>query len=158
MRRRTVSTWRRYAGLVAPGCQVGGARQPGREPGRLLLVEIGGGAAEVVPGGGLGAPHARAEFYDVQVQLEDARLAERPLELPGEDRLLDLAQRVARRRQPEILGQLLRDGGRAARHLALVDRRADRLADLAEVEAVCEKKLMSSATSTARLRCGEIRA
>src|SRR4029453_13658311 len=85
--------------------------------------------------GGFGAPHARAEFYDVQVELEDAELAEPALELPGEDGLLPLAQGAAWGRQPQILGQLLGDGRGPARRHALVDRLADRLADLAEVEA-----------------------
>ena len=75
--------------------------------------------AEVVARRRLGAPDAVAPLDHVQIDLEDARLRQRRLEPPRDDQLAQLAQRVARRRQVEVLGELLRDRAGAARRLAL---------------------------------------
>src|SRR5437867_7753813 len=99
----------------------GGLRQRGRQQRRLVVADLRGRLAEIAPAGALHTPHARPEFYDVQVELEDPPLAERALELPGEDGFAQLAQRVARGREPEIPRELLADGGCAARQLALAE-------------------------------------
>src|SRR6185295_3209499 len=79
------------AGMPAPG-----AGEAGGQLGGLALGEARRRFAVVVAGGGLGAVDAAAELRHVQVQLEDAPLAELGLELAGEDGLLDLAQGVVR--------------------------------------------------------------
>src|SRR5438132_663139 len=81
-------------------------RQARRQPGGLVLVQLGRRLAEVAAAGRLGAVHAGPEFYDIEVALEDSPLGQRALELPGQDGLARLAQRAARGREPEILRQL----------------------------------------------------
>src|SRR5688500_5416012 len=102
-------------------------RQARRELRRLCRSEPGGGLAEVAGARGADAIDAGPELRDVQVQLEDAALRQDALHLPGEDRLLRLAPRVARWRQPQVLHELLGDGGRAARHLAIAERVLERV-------------------------------
>ncbi len=103
---------------------VGGARharmpaaRPGqrrREQGGFPLVEVGGRLAEVAPARGLDPVHARAELGHVEVELENAPLVERPLQLPGEERLPDLSERAPGGREPEVLRELLGDRRGAA--------------------------------------------
>src|SRR5215210_4561761 len=73
------------AAALAAGVPGLGGGQAGGQLGGLALGEAGGGLAVVVAGGGLGAVDAAAELHDVQVQLEDAPLAELGLDLAGED-------------------------------------------------------------------------
>ena len=63
------------------------------------------------------APDAVAPLDDVEIDLEDARLRQRRLEPPRDDQLAQLAQRIARGREIQVLGELLRDAcsRRAAR-------------------------------------------
>jgi len=83
---------------------------------------------------------AGPELDHVEIQLQDAPLGERALELPGQERLLRLAQRVARRGEPEVLGELLGDGGRPARELAVPQRVLERVLHLGEREAVVREE------------------
>src|SRR6266850_5185019 len=115
-------------------------RQARRQPRGLVLVQLGRRLAEVAAAGRLGTVHAGPEFYDIQVALEDPPLGQRALELPGQNALTRLAQRVARRREPQILRELLGDRRGAARDLALLDRLRHRLADVAGGEAVVAKE------------------
>ena len=66
------------------------------------------------------------ELDDVQVDLEDSPLREMPLEPPREQRLLEFARRVAGRREPQVLRQLLADGRGSARQFTRLHRLADR--------------------------------
>src|SRR4029453_18193074 len=105
------------------------------EGGRLRGTELRGGAAEVALARGARAEHAGAELRDIQIELEDPSLGERALELPGEDRLLDLPIRAACSGEPQVLGELLGDGGGAARGLAFAHRFLQGALYLAQIEA-----------------------
>ena len=100
---------------AAVGARIpGGAGQAGRQGRRLALREPSCRPAEESLCGRLRAEDPRPELDDVEVELQDPPLGELSLELPGEQGLLDLPPRVAGRRQPEILDQLLAQGGGAA--------------------------------------------
>src|SRR5437762_3745407 len=66
--------------------------EAGGQLGGFGVGDPGDGLAEVAATRRFDAVDAGAELDHVQVQLEDAALGERALELPGEDRLFDLAQ------------------------------------------------------------------
>src|SRR6058998_635505 len=68
------------------------------------------------------------EFYDIHVALEDAPLGQRALELPGQHGLAGLAQHRALGREPEVLGELLRERRGPARRPALLQCLRHRLA------------------------------
>ena len=87
-----------------------------------------------VRAGGLGAPDAVAPFNQVQVQLEDPHLAQLGFEPPRDQELRQLAIRIARRRQIEILRELLRDRRSAAERLGAIPVGLERRADLADVD------------------------
>src|SRR5262245_44178533 len=89
-----------------------------RKKGRLLPRERRSRYAEVGSRGGLRAPDAVAPFDDVEIELEDARLGQGDFEPPRDDELLDLSERVVRRREIQVLRQLLRDRAGAAWRLA----------------------------------------
>jgi len=114
----------------------GGIRQRGGELGCLALVEVGGRLAEVALARRARPVDAGAELDHVEIELENAPLGERALDLPGQERLPRLAQRVARRGEPEVLGELLGDGGRPARQLAVPQRVLERVLHLGEREAM----------------------
>src|SRR5262249_46438154 len=121
-----------------PAAGGGGGRG---ELGGLGRVEGGRRLAEIVASRGPGPADPPADVHHVQVQLEDPPLGERALDLPGQDRLLHLADRVARGRQPEILHEVLGDGRRAPAKLSISNRVVDDLPDLAEVEAVVAEEV-----------------
>ena len=66
--------------------------------------------AEVAPRRGFAPNTPSPHSTLVEVDLEDAPLAEDRLELPGEDQLLRLAQEIALAAQEQVLRQLLGDG------------------------------------------------
>src|SRR5262245_58525815 len=80
-------------GAGMPGGRI---RQAGGELGRLVGRQVGRRLAEVSPARRLRPVEAAPEFHHVQVQLQDPPLVEGPLDLPGQDRLLELAERVPR--------------------------------------------------------------
>src|SRR5665213_3774780 len=82
------------------------------------------------------AEYAATPFDDVQIQLEDATLVEDRLEHYSNDRLLTLAQVAARRRQEQVLGELLRDRRTAGHHLAMRQVLFARETDAVPVEPV----------------------
>ena len=127
--------------LVDPGCQLDGFGSPPARAGRLVAGERRRGLAEEALRGGLGAVDAGRELDDVQIELEDPPLGEVLLERPGEQRLLQLAQGIARRREPEILRQLLREGRGAARHLPLLPGLLHRLLQLLDGKAVVREEV-----------------
>ena len=100
----------------------------------LVRTELRGGLAKVRPRRRLRAVDAVAPLDHVEVDLEDARLAQRRLEPPRDEQLAQLAQRVLRRRQVEVLRQLLRDRAAAAEERALLEVPLERLADLLDVD------------------------
>ena len=107
--------------------------------GRLVGTQIGCRLVVVVAGGSLGAEYARTELNHIEIDLENAAFRQVALELPGEDDFANLSIRRPGRRQPQVLGQLLGDGRRAADPFAL-DRLPCRDPDLVGVEAgVVEK-------------------
>jgi hypothetical protein len=111
------------------------AGERGRQQRRFLFAELSRRLAEVRGRGGASAVDAGTELDHVQVELEDPAFVERVLDLPGQDGLFELAERVAVRREPQVLDQLLGDGRGAARPLRVLQRLPDRAADLAPVEA-----------------------
>jgi hypothetical protein len=88
------------------------------------------------------AVDAVAPLDRVQVQLEDAPLGERALEAHGEDQLLELPPRRARRAQPQVLRQLLRDRAAAAHDLVRAEVLLRREPDLVPVEPVVGEELV----------------
>src|SRR5579863_4457434 len=86
-----------------------GKRQARCELGGLQLAQAASGLAEVAATCRLGAIDPVAEFRDVQVDLENPPLGQVLLERPRQRGFLELAQRIARGRKPEVLGQLLGD-------------------------------------------------
>jgi len=84
--------------------------------------------------GGLGAVGAISELRDIEIELENPRLREVSLELPGDEKLADFAHRVSRRREIEVLRQLLGDRRTAARDFAFVDALLDDLFELFRVD------------------------
>ena len=111
--------WRRSsravgcAGFSSRGVDDGAGQQR-----RLAGSERRRRRAEVRARRRLHAVDAVAPLDHVQVQLEDPRLGQLGFEPPGDDQLAQLAQRIPRRRQIEVLGELLRDRARAAHELA----------------------------------------
>src|SRR5262245_8142242 len=114
-----------------PGPRIG---QSAGELSGLRVRQVRGGLAEVAAAGRLGPEHARTEFRGVEVELQDAAFVELPLELPGERDLLELPVGVARRREPEVLRELLADRRGSAGDLALVQCFPQGLFDLPDVE------------------------
>jgi hypothetical protein len=81
-----------------------------------MLAERRRGEPEVVARRGLRAVDPAAELDHVEIELQYPPLGEMPFQRPRQQGLLDLPQRIARGRQPEVLGELLRDGRGAAGH------------------------------------------
>ena len=75
---------------------------------------------EVEPGGSFRPVDPLAELGDIEVELEDPLLRQVPLERPRQKKLLELPKRISRRREVEVLGQLLRDRGAAVREFAIL--------------------------------------
>ena len=79
-----------------------------------LAVEVAGGGVVVVAGGGLGAVDAGAPLDDVEIELEDALLAEDEFGDGDERGLGALAEDGAAGSEEEVFDELLGDGGAAA--------------------------------------------
>src|SRR5262245_123189 len=77
--------------------------------------DVRGAPSEISAGCCLHTVEARPELHDVEVELQDALLGQRALELPGEEQLAHLSERIPGGRQPQVLRELLRDGRRASR-------------------------------------------
>jgi hypothetical protein len=92
----------------------------------LLDGESRSGPVEVALARRLDAPQIRPELGDVQVQLEDPPLVERPFEPIGDDRLLELPERVPGRREVEVLGELLGNRARTSKLDLPLPRLAER--------------------------------
>jgi hypothetical protein len=71
-----------------------------------------------MPAGSLEPPDVISQLHGVQVQLENALLAERAFEPEGGDRFLDLPKRIAAGGEIEVLGELLGDGAGPAQRIA----------------------------------------
>src|SRR5437588_326389 len=108
--------WGRRAGMGERCC----------ERRRLRLVEPGRGHAEVRAARRVRAPHARAPFRGIEIELEDPVLGQRELEAQRRYRLLELPQGIARRREVQVFRELLCDRARAAQPLAVAPHRGDR--------------------------------
>src|SRR5262245_7789370 len=117
------------------------ARQARRELRRLARRELRRGLAEVAPRCRLDAVDAGAELHHVEVELEDPPLGERALELPGQDGLADLPDGIARRGEPEVLGELLGDRRGSPRQLALLDGLRHSAARLVDLEPVVGEEI-----------------
>jgi len=122
---------------------------------RLRLVQLGRGHAKVGAARRVRAPHARTPFRGREIEFEDPVFGQRELEAQRGHRLLQLAQRIARRREVQVLRELLRDRARAAQPLAVAPRRrqrshqpppapapvrAERVGDLGRVDPVVSPK------------------
>ena len=101
-------------------------RQHGRQQRRLTWAELRRVPAEMRPRRRLCAIDAAAPFDEVEVELEDALLAQQRLDDHGEIGLGALAQIAAARPQQQVARELLADGAGAAQPLALAASR-DRL-------------------------------
>src|SRR5205085_1477360 len=91
--------------------------------------------AEIRTGGRLGAVDPVAPLDYVQIEFEDARLLQLRFQPPRNDELAQLAQRVLRWREIEVLRQLLRDRAAAAQQPAARPVELDRLLQLIDVDA-----------------------
>ena len=102
-------------------------------------------------------PRPVAPLDDVQIDLEDARLGQRRFQAARDDQLAQLPERIVRRRQIEVLRQLLRD--RAGAATAPAPSKLSRIDLRISSRSIpsCSKNALSSATSTARFRFGEMR-
>ena len=102
---------------------------------RLGQRDLGGGLAEVAPGGGVDAVGAGAEIHPVEIQGQDLVLGQMALEPDRQQQLLHLALEMALMRQEQVLGQLLGDRAAALADAAgaqIAERGAD---DAARIEA-----------------------
>ncbi len=89
------------------------------EQSRFRQAHLLGGLAEIALRGLLDAVGAGAEINAVQIQFENLRLGEFPLQPQREQHFLQLAMDGTLLREEEILRQLLRDGGGALGHAAV---------------------------------------
>ena len=78
----------------------------------LFARQVGRRHAEIGARGRLRSPDAVAPLDHVEIDLEDARLGQLRFEAAGNEQLAQLPQRITRRRQIEILRELLRDRAR----------------------------------------------
>ncbi len=83
------------------------------QPCGLRRAEAGGAGVKVGLRGGFGAVDAVAPFHAVEVNLQNAALAQNAFEHEGDDQLLAFAQIVALGREKQVFGELLGDGGAA---------------------------------------------
>src|SRR5207247_642423 len=107
----------RGVGLDGGGGGGGGGQGRG-EGGGLRLVEARRRDAKVGAARRVHAPQPGPPLRHAQIQLQDAILRERELEPQRRDRLFELAERVARGREVQVLGELLRDRARSAERVA----------------------------------------
>ena len=91
-----------------------GMRQRRDQQRGFIERQSAGALAEIGLARRLDTPQIRAELRHVQVQREDAVLRQRPLQSVGDHRLLELAERIARGREIEVLRELLGDRAGAA--------------------------------------------
>jgi len=85
------------------GAALEGGGEDGGELGGLAAVEVAGGGVEVVAAGGFGAVDAGAPLDDVEVELEDALLAEDELGDGDEGGLGAFAEEGAAGAEEEVL-------------------------------------------------------
>ncbi len=76
--------------------------------------EFPGGVAEIFLACRLDPPDLGPQLHDIEIEFQNPLLAQPVLQPPGGERLLHFAERIARGREIEILGQLLADRARAA--------------------------------------------
>ncbi len=91
---------------------------------------------EVAPRRRLGAIQAVAEVHLVEIQLEDASLGKLPLEVRGDQQLLDLSRKRLLGGQEALTGELLRNRAAALDGAAVPKVRHRRRDDAHEIEAV----------------------
>ena len=118
------------------GTQLARVDDGARQQRRFLSRQLRGTLAEVGARRRFAAEDAVAPLDHVQVDLENPALAEAGLEPPRDEQLAQLAHGNARRRQVEVLRQLLGDGAGAAREAAILPVAFERGLDLVEVDAV----------------------
>ena len=99
----------------AVGAALEGRGEDGGEAGGAFAVHIARGSFVVVVRRGFGAIDAGAPFDDVEVELEDAALAENDFGDGDEREFEDLADDRAARPEEKIFHELLRDGGAPAK-------------------------------------------
>jgi len=92
-----------------------------REQRGLCSRELARGDPEVGARSGLGPEDAVPPLRHVQVERQDAPLGERALELERQHRLLRLAPQAPLGAEPQVLGELLRQGGGAAQRPPLAE-------------------------------------
>jgi hypothetical protein len=96
------------------GAALEGGGEDGGKLGGLAAVEVAGRGVEVVAAGGFGSVDAGAPLDDVEVELEDALLAEDELGDGDEGGFGAFAEEGAAGAEEEILDELLVDGGAPA--------------------------------------------
>jgi hypothetical protein len=125
---------------------------------RLFGCEIRSRLAEVRACCRLTSEDPVAPFDHVQINLENAPLGECRLESSRDHHFLELAQGVLRRREIEILRELLRDRAGAAGELPFFPIGFERRANLREVDAfVIEKRAVLSHEHGPTQRTGDSR-
>jgi RNase P subunit RPR2 len=111
-----------------------------REQRRLIRRQRGRRDAEIPARCGFGAEDAVSPLDHVEVQLEDSALRQRRFQTARDHQLFQLADRIARRRQVQVLRQLLRDRACAAREAPLLPVGFQRRAKLLQIDAVVLEK------------------
>ena len=135
--RLRISCWRRRSrGLGCAGFSRRGFTMAAASSADSRRAELGGGGVKIRARRRFGAVDAVAPLDHIQIQLENARLLQLGLEPPRDDELAQLAQRVLRRRQIEVLGELLRDGAAAAKKASARPVGLERLLQLLEIHAL----------------------
>ena len=100
----------------------------------LRRAEPGGAGAEAVAGAGLDPEDPIVELHHVHVERQDPLLRERPLEPHREQRLPDLPPQALLGAEPQVLGELLRDGRRAAGEAVVLEIVPGRVLDRVPVD------------------------
>ena len=96
------------------GASLEGQRENGGESRGVLAVDVAGGIPVVVTARRLGAINARAPFNDIEVEFENALLAEDQLGHRDKGELDAFAEEGAAGAEEKIFDELLRDGGATA--------------------------------------------
>src|SRR5947209_4694016 len=99
---------------------------------RFSRTEGGRAGVKISARGSFRAVHAVAPLDHVQVQLEYARLRQLGLETPRDEELAQLAHRILRRREVQILCELLSDRAAAPQQAAVRPVDLERLLQLLE--------------------------
>ena len=157
--RRRISCWRRMSRAVGrAGLSTRGLMMAAASSAASLGAELGCRFVKIGARRRLGAVDAVAPLDHVQIQLENPRFLQLGFEPPRDDQLAQLAQRILRRREIEVLRELLRDRAAAAHEAGRAPSRPRAIPAAARsrrLRAARTRRLRRRAPrASARARCG----